>query len=330
MATLITRSDLADYLRCRNKFYYKHIRELEVGAPSKPMAEGTFGHIGLAAGYRAFKTLQQSGPGAIDQSLLNDVNLLYTFKTAALHAMDEAIARGTAEYRGKEEPLGLNRDQDEETIQTIKDAVCYYADAMAVKDYRRYKFLEIERPYDYTVREIDFSGVMDLVAVDTEHTRKKVVTVFDHKFPGNVKDALDYLRIDVQMLFYEVVVWNSLVKNGPYDDVELQFNCIRREVPPGYGARPLRTANGTLSKASRDPMDYLRRETLVHSDRQRANVQAYFERVAQEVLEKKAESKPLPLTVIKTGGESCAHSCAYFTRCGVDLLGGAPTIGNLV
>jgi hypothetical protein len=131
------------------------------------------------------------------------------------------------------------------------------------------------------------------------------------------------------MLVYEIIVWYVATQEMGYDDVEIQYNMIRREVPPGYGSRSTTTKSGAKSTASTKPTDYLRRTTLYHSNNERAAIESNFLRPAlKELVQVRLNKGPYLVTAIRTGGESCVTGCAFFARCGAQLVGaGQPKIG---
>ena len=59
-----------------------------------------------------------------------------------------------------------------------------------------------------------------------------------------------FLGLDTQMLTYEVIANRAIGQN-----VEMVYNMIRRERPPGYGSRSLLTKSGRKSTASTDRDD---------------------------------------------------------------------------
>jgi hypothetical protein len=112
-----------------------------------------------------------------------------------------------------------------------------------------------------------------------------------------------------------------------YDSIELVWNYIRRQVPPGFGTRSLLTKSGKKSTASQNPADYLRIHRTSHSDEQLAAIATTLDVSLYEVLQRinvhSVEpdiSKLASRTVIKSGGEAC-NRCPYFAQCSAELVG---------
>ena len=321
----ISRSMLGDFLRCRKKFYFRHLQEIdEMGPGTVPMRLGTLGHWGLAAGYTAIQELQKNHI-TLGQEGVRDL-----FVNSAVDAMAQMVKDGVYYYRGTEKPLALDPENHAEFIVSIGDAINYYADKYAYADYMRYKIVSVEKEYTWQLVLdlghidgpfiIELSGVMDFCAEDQDH-KKKILTVADHKFVGDVNGALAFLPLDLQMLIYEFVVYHQATEVMGYDDVELLYNLVRREVPPGYGHRSDKTKSGAKSTASQRPEDYLRREVLFHSPTQRQQIESNFLRPAlEEMMRVRENDGPFLLTTIKTGGEACGQ-CEYFARCKAQLVG---------
>lgn len=315
-----SRSQFGDFLRCRKRYEYRHIQDIDdMGPGSIPMRFGTIGHYGLAAGYEALRQLQEN------QVLLGKEAVVELFSHTATEAMASLIQSGVYKYRGQEQPLGINHQDHADVITTMGDVVQYYAQHMAWEDFMRYKFLPPEQEYSWQfavnisgdVFIAEISGVMDLCAIDTTHSRK-MLTVFDHKFVGDVNGTLSFLPLDVQMLVYEAIVGHHATEVMGYDSVELQYNMIRRDVPPGFGHRSELTKSGAKSTASRRVEDYLRRELLFHSTGQRERIESYFLRpTLTEMVRVHEAAGPFLLSPDKVG---CGF-CPYRARCGANLVG---------
>lgn len=342
----ISRSQLGDFLRCRRKFQFRHLLDVSDETPvagSIPMRAGTLGHYGFAAGYEALRQVQQTG------TVIGKEATEQLFKTAATDAMAFLVKEGTYLYRDKVQQLRLDTEKEEhrKVIITVGDAVQYYADHFVYGDMNRYQILSTETRYEWTfVLEyspnkwgcdpiqsvpIQLSGVFDLCAKDLTFPKdRNVLTVFDHKFTGDVNGSLAFLPLDVQMLVYEIVAYYYATQVMGYDDVEIVYNMVRREVPPGYGSRPTTTKSGAKSTASTRLEDYLRRTTLFHSERQRAEIESNFLRPAlKELVEVTLNDGPFLVTPIRTGGESCEYGCDFFERCKATLVGsGQPRFGS--
>lgn len=320
MAIRITRSMMQDRNRCERKYNYKWIEEIGpmFASGSVSMRQGTLAHYGLQAGYEYLKKQQ-----SFDLSIAKD-HLESSFIDEALKAMADMIASGIAIYRGEEQPIGLDPQTHFEEIRAVGDSVQYYTRHKVWDDFNRYKILATEIPFDhkyttYNGEDVIFSGVIDLLMQDMTH-EKNVLVVADHKTVGDVNSTMAFLPLDVQMLSYESLAWREAIQMG-YDDVEVVYNMIRREVPPGFGHRSALTASGKLSTASKNPDDYLKRGSLWHSPKEREAIESNF---LIPMLSQAAEARhykgPLIPTVIRTGGEAC-FNCDFFARCKANIIG---------
>lgn len=322
---------MQDRNRCERKYHYKWIEEIDptFAAGSVSMRQGTLAHYGLQAGYEWIKWFQQQ---SFDGKPLHYADGKEAFEgqfiDVALQAMAKMVASGISIYRGEEQPLGLTPEKHFEEIRAIGDSVQFYARHKIWYDFQHYKILATEVPFDYPFttyngEDVILSGVFDLLAQDVTH-EKNVVVVMDHKTVGDVNNTMSFLPLDVQMLSYEALCWRALGQpssNGGYDDVEVIYNMIRREVPPGFGHRSEFTPTGKKSTASRNVDDYLKRTSLWHSTKEREAIESNF---LIPMLSETAESQyykgPLIPRIIRTGGEACS-SCDFFARCKANILG---------
>lgn len=309
-------------MRCERQWYYAYelglIDEVEA---SKTMSEGTLGHVGLAAAYEYMREAQEQR---------YPFNVIHA-KFLAQGAMVEALKKGTVNYRGKEQKLTINADNDPEAIIRMGDVVEHYLDTHSFTDYARYRILAVEQPFQTTYYlpfgiEVEVSGILDVLAQDMTYENKRVATVIDHKFVGDVKGSVEFLPLDLQMIAYDDIVHTNLVIEGEFADIELIYDAHKREVPPGYGHRELRlNKNGSVAKnnASQDPEDYFKRSPIrSHSPRERKGIRDNFliPLLRSYTRHKEKLVDYYMRRPIKTGGEACSN-CFAKARCSHDLLG---------
>ena len=217
------------------------------------------------------------------------------------------------------------------------DVVQHYLGTHFWHDHEQFEILSVEKEYETSFTFCDstgqwvsaiVTGAMDVVARDRTFTDKRMGAVIDHKFVGDVGNALDFLPLDTQMLFYEGIMCEVLIFQGDFDDIELIYDLHRREVPPGFGHRPLRTnKDGSVAKnnASRDEDDYVKRpKPIRHSAKERgAIVKNLIVPLLSNVWNfRQGWNADFPRRVIRTGGESCSN-CYAQARCSHDILGRA-------
>lgn len=322
----ITRSQMQDCNRCERKFRYRHEDEVEPTFPMGTIAMrlGTLGHYGLQAGYEWMKAEQSAG----NISCHTKDGVESQFIDVALEAMAKLITAGTYLYRDQEQQLGLDPEAHKDEIRSIGDSVQYYVRQQIWDDFNRYKILATEIPFEYPYfthngENVVFSGVFDVLMQDMSHTRN-VAVVKDHKFLGDVKSAAASMPLNIQMLSYESLCWRelgSINSNGGYDDVEVIYNMIRKEVPPGFGHRSALTPTGKKSTASTNPQDYLQRVSLWHSAKEREIIESNFLiPMMREVIATREKEGILMPRIISTGGEACTN-CDFFARCKANVVG---------
>jgi hypothetical protein len=288
------------------------------------MSEGTLGHVGLAAAYSYMQECQQ----------VKIVPLERIGIERAMIAMTKALTKGSVPYRGVEQPLAVKAD-DKETITRMGDVVQHYLKTHFDADNAKYEVLSVEKEYEASFVFQDsaemwvsavVTGAMDTVFRNKTFDNMRVASIHDHKFVGDVGNALDFLPLDTQMLFYEAIMCEILIFLGDFDDVELIYDLHRRDVPPGFGHRPLkRNKDGSVAKnnASRDPDDYVKRSAPIrHSTKERgAIVRNIVIPLLSDVWDyRQGRNRSFQRRLIKTGGEACSN-CYAQARCTHDILG---------
>jgi len=299
----LSRSHLSTLTRCERKFQYRYVQGLpDVSGTSA--SEGTLLHAALAAAYRY---AQANGTTLPPEA----------YYGAGVDAIETMLRAGVSDYRGTEQALAIAPD-DDETRERLLDVFAFYMHHSFAASLAGATIVAVEEPYEVALVDgTVLSGVFDLVL-----RRGDVVEVWDHKSVGDVNGALRFLALDVQMLTYEVL-GNAVHANAAIGTtVEMVYNLIRRERPPGFGTRPLRTKSGALSKASTNPADYLRQHRFDHPPAELQEIRTELAAIAVSAAAFLANPDAYaPRRPIKTGGESCLNSCPYFALCGAELVG---------
>jgi hypothetical protein len=141
--------------------------------------------------------------------------------------------------------------------------------------------------------------------------------VEEYKTIAALPQSTEFLSLNFQRQAYH---YAAVQKYGPGGQVLYMFQ--RREVPPGFGSRPLRmNKNGSVAKnnASQNRDDYMQQVAVPKSP----EAIARFER---NVREKKAAVKMYrasgvwPRVPIMSGNESC-DKCPYFKLCDAEANG---------
>jgi hypothetical protein len=122
----------------------------------------------------------------------------------------------------------------------------------------------------------------DLLFFDEDHR----VRLRDHKTKDKLPSDYDWFEMNLQMMIYQVLA----KYNFPGYRIVVEHNLVRREVPPGFGHRPLMNhiidKNGKeydkKSTASQKPEDYVRMYSFQKSDE---TIKRYAETLTQYVRE---------------------------------------------
>lgn len=297
----LTRSDIATYIRCERKFHYKCVQNLPEGPSTKNMSEGTLLHHGLAEMYRS-------------QSL-----------SAAMTALDDMARSGKYTYHDEEKDLARDACESE-TVNRLCDVLAFYHQHAFAATMAGKEVYAIEKPFEYERLGIAIDGTFDLVL---RHLDRPVFEVHDFKTVSLVSTALKFLALDTQMLQYEVLANRTLGRSPVMvhmvQQIEMVYNIIRREVPPGFGSRPLTTKSGAKSSASQNVEDYLYQHRFAHSKVEVEYIEDAFiaTTLAAQTIYNTKWRNDIQRRTIKTGGEACHTSCPYFARCCAELIGHA-------
>jgi hypothetical protein len=201
---------------------------------------------------------------------------------------------------------------------TMADTFRFYYDVYASKDVWD-EIVSVEESIHLVIRYKNEPAMRIRCTIDLLARKNGRLVVVDHKTTGDVKQNLQFLSLDLQARIYPLAVVRWLGQ-----DVDFCYNMIARDVPPGYGHRPLETETGkkrnaaTLANMQRTDQ-YLRREWITYSPQQYAS----FERTLVQnalVIEFETETGIWPRRVVKMGGMAC-DKCDYFAICSAELAG---------
>lgn len=293
--------------RCRRQYMYQEVRGWQPRTASRAMVLGTGYHAALASGYRG---VQQYDAWYRDDANNGTWNADDRAAEFLKHALKEA--RDVSRDRdGK--LLGLN-DEDHDLLE---DMVSYWFEQMGRKDLDAIEeIVSVEEPAYIQVGQYLIRNTLDLSARYTEYPESLVIE--DHK-TGDPDNTKEFLGLDTQTRFYYVAA------RGKYGKV-LAFNhtFVDREVPPGFGHRPLTTPTGkersaATLKGMQDPNRYVQRTFTPLSDRQLDAFTNEIVDLIQEI-EHAKESGRWTRTKIKVGPFACAH-CPFFNPCQAELDG---------
>jgi hypothetical protein len=175
------------------------------------------------------------------------------------------------------------------------------------------EIVQVELPLSYTHELFTLKGTMDLV-----YRRNDRYVVRDYKTVDSVSDDGNYIRLDFQFQVYAFLIWKHYGK-----PVELEVVKVRRKVPPGFGATPVRrNKDGKISKnnASTDPNDYVKIIPWYFSVPQLQE----FEGRLKGVLESISAERRIGLwpRSDQAYGPGACTGCQFFELCGRELMEG--------
>lgn len=292
----IAQSSLAHIGRCPRKWYYAVERGLQQRGSAKPMMIGTLFHLTMAAGNQA-----------VGEELAAGVPPSEAFTGSAfLDAARPAVWGARDDRNG----YPLLADPADRTL--AMEMVELYFEHIGSK--RRYAaLLGADDPV-----VIECEGMRIRCTLDAAwRTTSGSHDVEEYKTIATLPQSTDFLSLNFQRQAYHYAAVQMYGAGG-----QVLYMFQRREVPPGFGSRPLRmNKNGSVAKnnASQDRDDYMRQVAVPKSP----EAIARFER---NVREKKAAvrmyraSGVWPRVPIMSGNESC-DKCPYFKLCDAEANG---------
>ena len=207
---------------------------------------------------------------------------------------------------------------DNKQLESMHDVLDYYYRETMSKD----QWDEIVKVEDPIYLVIGYQGHPVLrirSTIDLLARKNGRLVLVDHKTTGDVEQNVTFLGLDFQVHEYPLSV------RAYYDEDPLFiYNMIARDVPPGFGRRPLTTDTGrarnaeTLANMQR-PERYLRREAIAYSEQQYNAFQIALVQIAL-TMQFEGNSGIWPRRVIKMGGMAC-DKCPYFEPCKAELDG---------
>lgn len=289
-------SQLATWSRCDRRFMYRWVRGLApTGADSK-LQWGTLFHKAAQEYYRALQHGHTEATGnvwahAVIAQASKIRNVVYGDTEITLTAQERETMADTWDFYYQQ----IARQDDWDEIVTVEEPI----------------YLVVSYAGEPVMR---IRSTLDLLA----RKNGKLVNV-DHKTTGDVEQSLEFLALDFQVREYPLAV--RAVYN---EDAIVCYNMIARDVPPGFGHRPLTTATGrardrtTLENMQR-PERYLRREWISYSPAQHASFSKTLVEIAT-MLAFERQNGIWPRREVKMGGMACS-SCPYFALCCAELDG---------
>jgi CRISPR/Cas system-associated exonuclease Cas4 (RecB family) len=289
-------SELSDFDRCRRKYYYNYIRGWVPRSASWSMVIGTAYHAALSAGYRA---VQQYDVWYTGDAWIAEERAAEFLKAACAEAEHVKVDRD-----GKQ--LGLTREDRE----LLDDMIRYWFEQIGKEDLAAIEtVLSVEEPAYIQIGNYLIRNTLDLCV---KYRDQPDPVIEDHK-TGDPEGSKAFLRLDIQTSAYYVAA------RGKYGRAMFFTHTFQdREVPPGFGHRPLTTASGkersrkTLEDMSK-PTRYIQRTFTPLND---AVLDAHTQElvdIIQEIDHAKATGR-WTRTRIKVGPFACAH-CPYFAVC---------------
>lgn len=284
-------SMISEFQRCRRKWYYHHGLGLEPKDLPDYIGLGSAVHAGIANIYAHYAECTA------------DSLLAYGF-----------ALRGVALWLNEnDDAKKFNKEQVELVIDMIDYWWWHQGKKMIYKE-----IVAVEEHIPLKIGKYEIRCTPDLVA---KRADGKLVVV-DHKTVGTIGDSLAFLPLDFQLKCYALTVWD---KYGAVP--ELDYNMIRRELPPDFirtadGSTPYAlTKTGRQSTRSCDPTDYVRLERQVFTPE---SLMSFAENLEIDILEIEhaIETGRFPRSVSKAGAFGCG-GCPYLAQCTRQLDGHA-------
>lgn len=282
--------------RCDRRYMYRYIWGLIPKAASENLIWGTFFHRIAQEYYRSIRAHAREHDAVYNAQLIAERCRLVENK-----------------YHGD-----TKIEFDMEKREKIFDTFRYYYDNVARHD-EWDEILEVEESA-YLVVGFNNVPLLKIRSTFDLHAKKGGQHyIIDHKTTGDVEQNVEFLALDIQPRHYVLTARN--LYQVPFT---MCMNYIARDVPPGFGHRPLETESGqkrsasTLASMQRKER-YLQRKWLSYSDEQLDEHQRELVRTAMMIeLEKQMDS--WPRRIVKIGAQACTQ-CPYFALCGAELNG---------
>lgn len=294
--TEMSMSWIDTWSRCDRRFMYRYVRGLVPKATSTNMVWGTFFHRIAQEYYRSIRN--------------------HAREDAALHNAQMIAERCTLvenKYHGD-----TKIDFDTPTREKVWDTFLYYYENQARHD-EWDEILEVEESA-YIVVGMNNVPLLKIRSTFDLHAKKNGQHyIVDHKTTGDVEQNVEFLALDLQPRHYVLTA-----RNLYQEPITMCMNYIARDVPPGFGHRPLETETGqkrsasTLANLQRKER-YLQRKWLSYSNEQLDEHQRELVRTAM-MIELEKQTEIWPRRIVKMGGMSCS-TCPYFALCCAELNG---------
>jgi PD-(D/E)XK nuclease superfamily len=302
-------SGLSNFQRCRKKWRYAEIMGWIPKSVPTVMEIGTLFHEAMAAGNRS---LVHGAPnGDYDTS---------NWLEAAIHAV----------YATERDRNGMPLHLDQGQRENIEDMVRFTFENWLREDIRNWKqILVIEEPAYIQIGRYLIRNTFDIaVSYKGEGGEGLEDVVLDFKTCDDPTDSKGWIPLDFQTRSY------PLAARGRWGR-PFRFKHIfqSRDVPPGFGHRPLTTETGkTRNKAAlermQEPARYIQVTETAFTNEQLDHFERKLVGIVMEA-EHARVSNSYPETPIKMGPFAC-EQCPYHAPCTFEMDGGAETFQPLL
>lgn len=289
-------TQLDTWSRCDRRYYYRFVQGLVPIGSTDALEWGNLWHLALQTYYRG---IQQ---GLTEASAMSNAHWVI--------ANTKVVENKT--YGDTKITL------DEKSIESMHDVLdYYYQETMSKDDWD--EIVKVEDPI-YLVIGYQGNPVLRIRStIDLLARKNKRLVLVDHKSTGDVEQNVTFLGLDFQVHEYPLSV-RAYYEEDPI----FCYNMMARDVPPGFGHRPLTTETGrkrdpeTL-RSMQNPAKYLRREWITYNEQQYNAFQITLVQTALAI-QFEGNSGIWPRRVVKMGGMSCDR-CPYFEPCKAELDG---------
>jgi hypothetical protein len=290
-------TEIADFQRCDRMYWYKAERGLTSRSSSFALAWGNLWHHGLCGLYRA---LQASG--SAERRALT-----------VAHGLIEQTQEIEHPHWGK-----LTTNLTPQERETMHDCLDYYWQELGSKDDFT-QIVGVENSLIYPLRQpgkliARVRCTMDLIARMADGR----LVILDHKSTGKPDKSKEFVRLDFQARMYPLAVWDAY---GELPEFILRF-CAR-DVPPGFGRRPLTTKTG--KKRDADTLVSLQQHEKYLTEYRKGYSAQELEAFEHELLNLAAARNWAKAgeiwnrRPIKGGVPNCVQHCDYNAICEAEL-----------
>lgn len=299
-------SALGTFQRCRKRFRYSEVLGWMPKSVPTVMEVGTLYHAALAAGVRTLVHMPPDG----------------AFNTAFF--VDTAV--GVA-YSLEVDRNGMKLNLDQGDREMVEDMVRYSFEHFWKAEIAKWdRILAVEEPAYIQIGRYLIRNTFDLVVkyrMDVEPEGDVVLAgrsvVLDAKTVDDPRTSRDWIPLDFQTRSYPLAARGRWQQPFPFKHV-----FVAREVPPGFGHRPITTETGkarpkaTLERMSM-PENYVQSVVTDFNDHQLDHFERKMVGVIMEIAQAEVNAS-YPESPIKVGPFSCG-GCPYYAPCTFEMDG---------